>query len=83
MRLCGLVLLIYGTWAVYKFVEPQMSVRFGASQIASFSPEGSCTAGTLYLRSLRGLQYAVRLGNVTGRTRILRYDAAARRWVDA
>lgn len=58
-------------------------VRFGRSNIASFSSEGSCTAGTLFLRSSRGVQYAVRIGNVTGRTRMLRYDPATRKWVSA
>jgi type II secretory pathway pseudopilin PulG len=62
--------------------EPGSSdpVRFGASDIASFSPEGSGTAGSVYLRSARGQQYAVRVGNITGRTRVLRYDAASRSW---
>lgn len=55
-------------------------VRFGASDIASFSPEGSATAGSVYLRSARGLQYAVRVGNVTGRTRVLRYDPGLKAW---
>lgn len=55
-------------------------VRFGASDMASFSPEGSGTAGSVYLRSARGQQYAVRVGNVTGRTRVLRYDAGSRTW---
>ena len=56
------------------------AVRFGRSNIASFAPEGSGTAGTLFLRSARGDQYAVRVGNITGRTRILRYDPARRQW---
>ena len=55
-------------------------VRFGASDIASFSPEGSATAGSVYLRSARGLQYAIRVGNITGRTRVLRYDAGSKAW---
>lgn len=55
-------------------------VRFGASDMASFSPEGSGTAGSVYLRSARGQQYVVRVGNVTGRTRVLRYDAGSRTW---
>jgi Tfp pilus assembly protein FimT len=55
-------------------------VRFGASNIASFSSSGSCTAGSLFLRSARDVQYAVRVAGVTGRTRILRYNAAARAW---
>jgi len=56
-------------------------VRFGASNIASFSPEGTGTAGTLFLRSARGGQYAIRLNNITGRTRILRYDPGSLAWV--
>jgi Tfp pilus assembly protein FimT len=55
-------------------------VRFGASDIASFSPEGSATAGSVYVRSARGKQYAVRVGNVTGRIRVLRYDTGTKVW---
>jgi hypothetical protein len=55
-------------------------VRFGASNIASFSPAGSCTAGSLFLRSARDVQYAVRIAGVTGRTRVLRYNPAAGSW---
>ncbi len=58
-------------------------VRFGASDIASFSPLGSCTAGSLYLRSARDTQYLVRVAGVTGRTRILRYDTGSATWRDA
>jgi type II secretory pathway pseudopilin PulG len=58
-------------------------VRFGPSDVASFSALGSCTAGSLFLRSPDGRQYAVRVAGVTGRTRILRYDPAAQAWVDA
>ncbi len=56
------------------------AVRFGKSDIASFSDTGTCTAGTMFLRSPAGQQYAVRVNNVTGRTRILRFDPGSRRW---
>jgi type II secretory pathway pseudopilin PulG len=56
------------------------AVRFGASDIASFSSSGSCTAGSLFLRSSRGVQYAVRVAGVTGRTRVLRYNPSAGSW---
>jgi hypothetical protein len=56
-------------------------VRFGSSNILSFSATGTCTAGTLFLRSARGTQYAVRISNVTTRTRVLRYEAGLRTWV--
>ena len=57
-------------------------VRFGASDIASFSPIGSCTAGSLYLRSAQGTQYAIRVSGVMGRTRVLRYDTGSESWVE-
>jgi prepilin-type N-terminal cleavage/methylation domain-containing protein len=57
-------------------------VRFGASNIASFSALGSCTAGTLFLRSPKGQQYAVRIAGATGRTRVLRYDSATVSWLE-
>jgi hypothetical protein len=55
-------------------------VRFGTGDIASFSPTGSSSAGTLFLRTRRGRQYAVRVSNITGRTRVLRYDTGRRQW---
>jgi prepilin-type N-terminal cleavage/methylation domain-containing protein len=57
-------------------------VRFGSSDIASFSPLGSCTAGSLFLRSAGGAQFAVRVGGVTGRIRVLRYDSPKAGWKD-
>jgi type II secretory pathway pseudopilin PulG len=56
------------------------AVRFGPSDIASFSSSGSCTAGSLFLRSSHGVQYAVRVAGVTGRTRVLRYNAPVGSW---
>ncbi len=58
------------------------AVRFGSAAIASFSPLGSATAGSVYLRSPQGAQYAVRVAGATGRTRILRYDPAANAWIE-
>ena len=58
------------------------AVRFGAGDLASFSPLGSCTSGTLFLRSPLGALYAVRIGGATGRTRVLRYDRASAAWLD-
>ncbi len=55
-------------------------VRFGRSDMASFSPSGSCTSGSVYLRSLAGVQYVVRVTGVTGRTRLLRYEPRTRSW---
>jgi type II secretory pathway pseudopilin PulG len=63
--------------------EPGSSdaVRFGRSNIFSCSLGGSCNAGSLYLQSPGGTQYAVRVFGATGRTRVLRYERATSRWV--
>ena len=58
------------------------AVRFGASDLASFSPLGSSSSGSLLVRSPNGIQFMVRVAGVTGRTRLLRYDAHARVWRD-
>ena len=56
-------------------------IRFGASDMASFSPAGSCTPGTLFIQSRLGAQYAIRVGAATGRARILRYETGRRTWI--
>jgi type II secretory pathway pseudopilin PulG len=56
------------------------AVRFGRSAMASCTPLGHCTPGTVYLRSGRGQQFAIRVSGVTGRTRLLRFDQGTRRW---
>lgn len=55
-------------------------VRFGTSDMASCSPDGGCTPGTVFVQSRHGSQFAARLGSMTGRARVLRYERATRRW---
>ena len=52
------------------------------SALMSFTPLGTATSGTLYLRGRDGSQYAVRVLGATGRTRVLRYVAATRTWLE-
>jgi hypothetical protein len=56
------------------------AVRFGRSEMASFSPAGTCSSGSLFLKSATGAQYVVRVAGVTARTRVLRYDTATGHW---
>ena len=49
-------------------------VRFGSANMLSFSPLGSCTSGSLFLRSRGGVQYVVRVGGGTGRVRVLFHE---------
>lgn len=58
------------------------AVRFGSSDIASFSPVGTASAGTVYVRSERGAQYAIRVAGPTGRVRVLKYEAVSRSWLE-
>ncbi len=57
------------------------AVRFGSSSICSFSPTGAGTAGTVYITDRGGQLCALRVFGASGRVRLLRYDAALRRWI--
>lgn len=54
-------------------------IRLGASNLASFSSNGTATAGSVYIRG-RHAQYVVRIFGTTGRVRILKFDRAANQW---
>ena len=56
-------------------------IRFGNSDILSFSPVGSATSGSLYIRGKRYQQCAVRVLGVTGRIRAVRFDFGTHQWV--
>ena len=49
-------------------------VQIGSTTLLSFSPTGSSTSGTLFIRGLRGNQFAVRVLGATGRTRVLEFN---------
>ncbi|MEO2194810.1 MAG: GspH/FimT family pseudopilin [bacterium] len=55
-------------------------VRLGRSDTLTFSPFGTATSGTIFLRSEQGRQYAVRVLGATGRTRIFEFRHAAGAW---
>jgi S-ribosylhomocysteine lyase LuxS involved in autoinducer biosynthesis len=57
-------------------------IRAGVSNIMTFSPNGSATGGTLYLRGAKRSQYAVRVLGVTGRTRVFQYHTGTARWTE-
>lgn len=55
-------------------------VRFGVADQLTLTPFGTATGGTAYLTSRAGVQFAVRISGVTGRTRVLRYDHGRGAW---
>ena len=56
------------------------AVRFGRAAMISCAPSGGCTAGTVFVRSGAGEQFAVRVSGVAGRTRLLRFDRGIGLW---
>jgi len=61
------------------FIDPTDPIRFGPSDILSFSPLGTATPGTFYLAG-DGLQAAVRVTGGSGRVRLM--ICRGRRWVE-
>ncbi|ANM28988.1 hypothetical protein ABI59_04300 [Acidobacteria bacterium Mor1] len=61
--------------------NPDDPVRFGGSDLVSFSPRGSGTSGSLYVTSERGALYALVLHGRTARQRVRRYAEGSGRWM--
>jgi len=57
-------------------------IRFNDSDLASFSPLGTSTPGSLYLCNGSGHLMVVRVFDLTGKVSVLTYDAKARIWRD-
>ena len=55
-------------------------IRLGASSLASFSPAGTATSGSVFILGRRHAQYVVRIFGATARVRVLRFDERARFW---
>jgi hypothetical protein len=55
-------------------------IRFGASNMVSFSALGTSSSGTLYIRGRGNAQYAIRLVGATARVRTYRFDPRTREW---
>ena len=56
-------------------------IQIGNSTLLSFSPTGSSTSGTVFIRAGRGHQFAVRVLGATGRTRILEFNFGKNVWL--
>jgi Tfp pilus assembly protein FimT len=63
--------------------SPDAPVQVGASGILSFTPSGTATSGTVYLVGRDGSRFAVRVLGVTGRVRVLQFDAVSKQWVES
>jgi hypothetical protein len=51
-------------------------------RLFSFSPDGTATTGSVYLRSRDGSRFAIRVLGVTARVRTERYVVGREEWVE-
>ena len=66
-----------------QLLDARDPIQIGPTTLLSFSPDGSSTSGTLFIRGRRASQFAVRVLGATGRGRIFRYnfqDGTWQRW---
>jgi prepilin-type N-terminal cleavage/methylation domain-containing protein len=56
------------------------AVQFGSSTICSFSPNGTSTAGTIYISDRGGELFGLRVYGVTAKIRLIHYDFRTARW---
>ena len=62
--------------------DPAEASPSDASVLMSFSPIGTASSRTLYVRGRDHSQYAVRVLGATGRTRLLRYVDSTHQWIE-
>jgi type II secretory pathway pseudopilin PulG len=53
----------------------------GGSNLLSFSPAGTATSGTVYVRGPDGTQWGIRVLGATARTRLLKWEPQKQQWV--
>ena len=58
-------------------------LRIGSSNLLSFTPLGTATSGSVYVRGRDGSQFAIRILGATGRVRVQRYESSTRAWADS
>jgi prepilin-type N-terminal cleavage/methylation domain-containing protein len=56
-------------------------VRIGSARILTTSPDGTATAGTLYIHG-KHAQYAIRVLGPTGRVRVMQFQQGDRKWTN-
>ncbi len=56
-------------------------IKVAGGSLVTFSPDGTASTGSVYIRGARQAQYAVRVFGVTGRTRVFRFLPAKGVWV--
>jgi hypothetical protein len=71
-----------GTTIAVSGAAGSVPVRFGSSGLLSFTPFGTSTSGSVFVRGRDGSQFAVRVLGATGRARVQRFNARSGTWID-
>lgn len=58
-------------------------LRIGSTNLLAFTPLGTASSGSVFVRGRDGSQFAIRVLGATGRARVQRYVQRTRAWVDA
>jgi hypothetical protein len=59
------------------------AVQLGGTNLFSFTPRGTASSGSVYVRGRDGTQWVVRVLGATARSRVLRYVPTTGEWVHA
>ena len=62
------------------FGDPSDAIRVGSHRVLVFTPYGTASGGTVYLRGRDGAAYAIRVLGATARTRVVHYDRGTGLW---
>jgi type II secretory pathway pseudopilin PulG len=55
-------------------------IKLGSSNLLSYSPIGSSSSGSVYIRGRSKAQYVIRILGDTGRLRVLKFESRAHQW---
>jgi type II secretory pathway pseudopilin PulG len=58
-------------------------ISLGSSKILTFTPLGTSSSGSIYVRGRHNAQYVLRILGETGKVRLLKFDPRARQWKPA
>ena len=57
-------------------------IQLGGTTLLTFTPEGTATSGSLYVRGRKGVQMPYECSVRTGRARVHRYDERQHAWTE-
>lgn len=63
-----------------RITQLEDGLRFGNSEMASFTPRGTASPGTAYVTNGKNRLMAIRVGTLSGKVTLWEYDRTVQRW---